>query len=751
MKHDSRGDLTIGKYSGVIAERYRASDLLSRLVNITEVLAEPECETISSGRNRNIRVSLSCHGNPITLSVKCFGHQTFLKDWADRVRGSKARRTWLAASVLCQRGVGTPPPVGFLEYWQGGRLKECYYLVEYELDITSFTNELIRLLREDPKCEKIMLLMQCVADAVHAMHEAGFQHNDLGNQNILLRRKGDTEWGDVKFIDLNRTRVKGRLSLRERARDISRIYLPSDFLRVFKEMYYGDIPPPLEFQQWEKFYRRLYALHSRTRKLRHPLRTFRNSEKERRKISYPSEKDIWVWDDRSAQAISTMRSKDRSRFYPLSRHLRIAGATLSGLVPVWREYKSLLKTCYKAPVSLKNRVGVSISPKPETMDRELMLLEKLGKIPVLLRFYCHDVEKQRDFSAGVVRDLHRNGYPVSIALVQDRRAVKDPDRWTSFASYVLNKVSGCVEWVEVGHAINRVKWGVWDFDEHRRLLQGIAGLRGRWPGMKFMGPAVIDFEYSFLMAALKNVPELLHFEALSHHLYVDRRGAPENRQGGFSALEKFALARAIARWAPGCDDRLIVSEVNWPLKGTGVYSPVTSPYESPGMRFNDPSVTEDEYADYMLRYLVIALCSGMVDRVYWWRLVARGFGLVDDTDPAVWRERPAYAILKYFFSVLGESMFLEVRDPAVGGINQSGSRRTPQAGSEVSKEKRGVYLFMFKRPTGEKVCLAYSSGGDMEFDVPFDYSCVTDATGKTLEIRRGSIILSRRPVYVFLR
>jgi hypothetical protein len=30
---------------------------------------------------------------------------------------------------------------------------------------------------------------------------------------------------------------------------------------------------------------------------------------------------------------------------------------------------------------------------------------------------------------------------------------------------------------------------------------------------------------------------------------VDRRGAPENQQGRLAALEKIALARAIAEWA----------------------------------------------------------------------------------------------------------------------------------------------------------------------------------------------------------
>ncbi len=48
----------------------------------------------------------------------------------------------------------------------------------------------------------------------------------------------------------------------------------------------------------------------------------------------------------------------------------------------------------------------------------------------------------------------------------------------------------------------------------------------------------------------------------------------------------------------------------------------------------------------MARYLLLTLASGHVSRVYWWRLAARGFGLVDDTDPAAWRPRPAFLALQ---------------------------------------------------------------------------------------------------------
>jgi len=346
---------------------------------------------------------------------------------------------------------------------------------------------------------------------------------------------------------------------------------------------------------------------------------------------------------------------------------------------------------------------------------------------VLVRFHHHWSDDQVSAAEAAVKELHEGGLSVSVALVQDRQAVTAAGRWARFVDRVLGSVGGCAEYVEVCHAINRVKWGIWGFDEHRRLLDAVAGLKDKYAGVRFVGPGVIDFEYPFLVAALGNVPEGMEFEALSHHLYVDRRGAPESTQGPFDSLKKFVLARAIARWAPRCGDRLIVSEVNWPLKGTGAWSPVTSPYESPGPRYGDPSVDEDEYADYMVRYLATAICSGMVERVYWWRLVARGFGLVDDSDPVRWRKRPAFKMLVCFLSLLGNARFVAKLTPFDGG-----------------------HVLSFETGEGEQVYLAYSSAGVRDVEMPFEFGEVLDAFGgeQRVGVSEGKVRLSGRPIYL---
>jgi hypothetical protein len=674
-------------------------------------LMAPDAVVLAHGRNRNVLVKMpAVAGGSLDVVVKAFGQPGILQAHRIRKMGSKARRTWMAAVHLSDAGVGTPDPVAFLERWDGSRLVESHVVTVYQRGINSFAHELDRLYREEPDCGKLMSLLDTVACAIRKMHDSGFVHNDLGNQNILLRRLGNAEWGDVQIIDLNRGRIKPALTDRDRGRDLSRIALPSDFLRVFKEMVYrGNEVPPAAFQQWEAHYRRRFEWHSASRRWRHPIREARRLPAPGDPPRYPPAKDIWIWDERSSQPIVTMTSRDRTRLYPLSRHLQTAVSSLKALPGTWGAYRHCLENAFGGRVPMRGRIGVAAEVQPEGMDRQLALLETLGPIPVLVRFYHHRGLEAVSPAAAFTEALVQRGHPVSIALVQDRAAVLHPDSWTRFVDRVLERVGPVAELIEAGHAINRVKWGIWDFDEYRRLMEPVAAWKQRCPQLVIGGPAVIDFEYTYIPAALDTLPPGFRFDALTHHLYVDRRGAPETPQGRFSALEKFALARALSARA---GNRLIVTEFNWPLVGTGVYSPVGAPYDSPGPRHNDPSVSETQAAAYLLRYVLTAICSGLVERVFWWRLVARGYGLVDDTDSLQWRERPAYRALSVLLARLENCVFTgRTEEPSVALPGADG------------------ILYRFEDQDGTPWWMAYTLGEHSRIRLPRDGAYVRDAFG----------------------
>jgi len=711
----------LGPYRGFVDPEFRDPPLLEQLRALPAHLAPQEERAEPFQRSRVVKAALTRDGVPVSVAVKVFPRQGMVRSLLARKYGSKARRSFDVAAALFQNGIGTPRPIAFLERWERGRLTESYFLTEFTENSSTFRDELIQLYHHEFQYDKILNLMDCVAAAVRAMHDADILHGDLGNQNIFLRRKGPEEWGDVSFIDVNRGRAGRELSLRERAFDLSRITLPTKLHRFLHRMYFRDRffrgeRPPRAFVRWNRLYRLLFALHTVTRPLRHPLRMMRQKKLDAGKKDYPATRDLWIWDARSDQAIGVMPKTERYLYYFTPSSVVFGLKTLTGLLPAALGFSKHKSRAYQADVALENRVGMTISPRPDTAERERELLKDLGTLPLLVRYYRHESPREWDFTTGEVRRLHAAGYPVSVALVQDRRSVRRPERWQEFVRHVLDAVGDIAEWVEVGHATNRTKWGVWTLGEYLRLLEPLRAYEERFPSLRFMGPAINDFEFHYVAATLGSLPRRFRLHGLSLHLYVDRRGHPENRQHAFSSLDKFVFARVLARQARRCDDSVIVSEVNWWLEDPGGHAHPFAPYAEADHEWE---VTEDVYADYMLRYYLHAICSGMVDKVFWWRLVAAPFGLVDDRDG---RRRPAFFALKRFLEHFGKATF-------VGRIKPPG---------------HPVYLLRFRQPDDSEAVIGFHArNSPIRIDLPFRCDRAIDALGE--EVRRG--VLTGRPVY----
>ena len=635
-----------GRRGGIVSD-LRGDEVLLALLS-----TGPSGGPLHDGRNQVHHVQSP--DLSFDIAWKCFGREPGWKNKVDQERGSKAERSFRTACHLVQHGVGTPAPVAWLDRWEGDRLAESWYLSRFEPGLTSFKDELVRLWEvRPPLCRHFMDLFELIAAEVRKLHEAGVVHRDLGNQNILLRQLGDAVWEEVQFIDLNRARIHhpDPLTMEQRGKDLSRIALPSDLRRVFFEMVFSPGVVPETFTVAERAARRAFDIHTATRPLRHPIRTRRRPPVP---SGYPEERGMYLWDDRSVQAIPVLRGRDRRKHRPLRGVCRTMASVLKRAPMQWLRHRRLMREAFQRPVDMSGRIGLADEaaqpPPPEFAE--------LDRPPLLLRFYHHDPELVWRSGIEQARQLRAEGHSISIALVQCRDSLEDIDSWTYFAGTVLGSLADDIEFAEVGHAINRVKWGLWTVADYRRLIEPLRGIP-----VPLTGPAVIDWEPHQLAAALDTIPAKMRFHALSHHLYVDRRGAPENEQNGHDLVSKLAWLKGVARGAGAFEERVIVSEVNWPLLGTGPWSPVNSPYDSPGPRENDPSVDEESYANHMVRYLLLALCSGFADRVYWWKLAAQGFGLIDDPEDGPRRRRPAYDAFRRLLETLGQARFM-AREPS---------------------------------------------------------------------------------------
>lgn len=333
----------------------------------------------------------------------------------------------------------------------------------------------------------------------------------------------------------------------------------------------------------------------------------------------------------------------------LRHHLKYAESYVSLVtsnfrraVPILSRYRTYRKKLYKEPVRIEKSFALSVSPSREKSEEVIVYLKELGIQKSLIRVPSWERDRL-PFYKEFFELLVKHGIEVTIALLQQRDDVLSPLRWKNFVNEAFSRFGRVASFFEIGHAWNRTKWGVWDYKEYLELALRAAHLAKK-QHVKLVGPAVIDFEFHLYPAVLDVVP----FDKVSSLLYVDRMGAPENRQFGWDTSGKVALLKAVVDGCSRQERDVWITEVNWPLKGTGKYSPASG----------KPNVTEEEQADYLVRYYILCLASGFIERIYWWQLAAPGYGLIDSRGKE-WRKRPSFYAMKTLVGHLEGSIFTE--------------------------------------------------------------------------------------------
>ncbi len=571
-----------------------------------------------------------------------------------------AKQAFKAAIALTRIGVPAPRPIALVERRENGNLTEGYVVCEYIPGLSNASRELDYELHEKRDCESLMTLVEELARAIRKLHDAGIIHGTLTTQNIGIVRQADGS-RRILFLGLDNAGVHPPKTLtdEQRGRDLAALDIPSGIFNEFLHIYGAN----RACRKAEAHARRQVAKQAFFRLLRHPIRAW----KQRGSDEKPSllrlaeiRRNLWVWDDRSSQPAPLIASKDRRLLRPASNVISAIFQVLARGFFINKAFRALSRESFNEAVSFAGTFGIALEENPETLNAQLAYLDELQgeqRLPVLLRVYHHKGPEHCERVIRCARDLHARGNPVALALVQSRDALLRPESWDKMLDNVFEATHAFADFYEIGHAVNRGKWGIWDFRDYPRLLAPALKAKQRFPHIRLTGPACIDFDLHSLPALLGKIPKNT-FAALSQHLYVDRRGAPENRQGRFDSVDKCALHRAFARVYRCAEEKIIISEVNWPLLNTGPWSPVGLLFPNSGPWESPPSVSENDYAKFMIRYWLLTIAGGHVSRLYWWRLAARGYGLIDDTGtPGQWRTRPAFHCLKQWLALLADARF----------------------------------------------------------------------------------------------
>jgi len=275
----------------------------------------------------------------------------------------------------------------------------------------------------------------------------------------------------------------------------------------------------------------------------------------------------------------------------------------------------------------------------------LELLEELDVGRILLRIKLWELDSLSELKSFILKNQKRK---IILKILQDREHVEDLELLKNDLRVIFKELDGLVDIYEIGSTINRAKWGFFSVDEYSRFYKVAYDLKTEeFPDAKLIGSGVIDFEYHFTAHTLFNFFKY-HYDGVASLLYVDRRGAPENTQMGFTLSDKIAWLSTMVWVSSKSEHALHITEVNWPITGTAPYAP-TSEHEC---------INEELYADFMLRYHLLSFASQQVNTLSWHQLIAPGYGLVDNRDGI--KKRSAFDAYKFMIKTLKHAQFLRL-------------------------------------------------------------------------------------------
>jgi tRNA A-37 threonylcarbamoyl transferase component Bud32 len=710
--------------TGEVADALRPVDLEAALCAVTEPASAKQ--TLHWGRNYLYVVDWPAPSGVREVVVKQFRHDSWrarLRRWQ---RGSKAKRSFEAARALAAAGLVTAEPVALIESrapqapaWYVSAVQPHDFELRYFLRARNAGSERESFPRVDGE-----RLLDSLGRLARRLHDARIWHRDLTSGNVLVTWRGEAE-PELALLDLNRARLDHRLTLGQRMRELGRmpIHRRADQER-YLAAYWGRPARPLERALYRLGYEGFHAKQRwkpRLRAVPRKLSGLLFTRSSHAHIPPPPDgaavRDRIVWDALSDQPHhhASKWSRLGVRLADTPAHLVEAAAVAAALPRIARRYRQLARELYRNPTEFSG-LGVALRPWPRDPDGLLTELDALGVRRALLRLHPW-ADKHQDEET-LARELQSRGYEVSFALPQVRELVKDPARWRAAVALLGERFSPNGARFQIGQAINRSKWGVWNLAEYRRLAEIAAEELRHHPGVELLGPAVIDFEYYQTAAALNLPRSRFHLDAVSALLYVDRRGAPENRQAGFDTVGKVVLLKAIAETARHASGRVWITETNWPLR-EGPHSPAGRAV----------SVDEETQADYLARYMILVLSTGLVERVFWWQPIAKGYGLVDvDAATGALRRRPAFWALAHLARRF-EGM------TALGPLAVSPSHRQYRFRDDLGREWRAAWAL------GERATMALES--------PVAEAFSRDGEPVTLP-RPGAIELSPSPLYLRL-
>ncbi|KQO23038.1 Kdo domain containing protein [Flavobacterium sp. Leaf82] len=153
-----------------------------------------------------------------TINIKSFKIPNLINKIAYKYfRKSKAKRSFEYATILLNRGVGTPQPIAFLENFNWLGLRDSYYVSEHLVTELTF-RELVEI-PDYPDRENILRQFTRFS---FDLHEKGIEFLDHSPGNTLIKKKENGNY-DFFLVDLNRMEFHESMTFEMRMKNLCRL------------------------------------------------------------------------------------------------------------------------------------------------------------------------------------------------------------------------------------------------------------------------------------------------------------------------------------------------------------------------------------------------------------------------------------------------------------------------------------------------------------------------------------------------
>jgi hypothetical protein len=186
--------------------------------------------TLFGDGKRNVIKLFELEGK--TINIKSFKIPNLINKVAYKYfRKSKARRSFEYATLLLEKGIGTPQPIAYLENYNWIGLKDSYYASEHlNCDLTY--RELVEI-SDFPDHENIL---RQFTQFSYLLHQKGIEFKDHSPGNTLIKKNVEGQY-DFFLVDLNRMEFHKSMPFELRMKNLCRLTPVKEMVAIMSNEY----------------------------------------------------------------------------------------------------------------------------------------------------------------------------------------------------------------------------------------------------------------------------------------------------------------------------------------------------------------------------------------------------------------------------------------------------------------------------------------------------------------------------------